>query len=91
MFFRRPFDYCARFATEYRSLLLTLIPPSEQVAQDGSRYGVPDAGDGGGDGGFGVTREEFGAQTRGETGVLYADFDSDGTFLAVFIPVSAPL
>ena len=41
---------------------------------------MPDAGDGGGNGGFGVTREEFGAQTSRKSGVLYADFNGEGAF-----------
>ena len=46
---------------------------------------MPDTGDGGGDGRFGVTREEFGTQAGGETGVLYANFDGEGTFFGISI------
>ena len=90
MFFRRPFDYltrvelttaayCLRLSHQANKLPKT-VPDTECQTQ---ATAVATA----------IWRypEEFGAQTRGETGVLYADFDSDGAFLAVFIPVSAPL
>lgn len=79
------------FETDTFNLLLTLVPPGKQVAQNRSRYRVPNAGNGGGNGGLGITGEEFSTQTGGKSGILYTDFDGKGAFLAVFMPVSAPL
>ena len=74
--FQTAFCYLAMFT----GLLLTLVPPGKQVAQNRSRYRVPNAGNGGGNGGLGITGEEFSTQTSGKSGVLYADFDGKGAF-----------
>lgn len=64
------------------SLLLTLVPPGKQVAQNRSRYRVPNAGNGGGNGRLGIAGEKFSTQTGGKSGVLYADLDGKGAFFS---------
>lgn len=76
--FQTAFYYLAMFT----GLLLTLVPPGKQIAQNRSRYGVPNAGNSGGNGRLGIAGEKFGAQTGGKSGILYADFDGKGAFFS---------
>ena len=41
---------------------------------------MPNAGNGGGNGRFGITGEKFSTQTGGKSGILYADFDGKSAF-----------
>lgn len=60
---------------------LTVITPAVEPCKDGTRDTVPGAADGAGQHCQRLCRKEVAGEDCGETGILHAYLDGDGTFL----------